>query len=248
MPALPLLNCNTALFLDVDGTLIEIAPRPEAVRVPSGLGALLARLTRHCNGALAVVSGRPLTQIDRLLTPWAGAAAGLHGQERRRADGVRPTDVTAADRAAAQLLTELRPTLEAIARALPGVWIEDKGGTLALHCRAVPEKADELAARLQPLLADQQVLRLIAGKMVYELQPRHHGKGAAIAAFLSESPFCGRTPVFVGDDTTDEDGFVEVNRRAGTSVRVGAADASTAAAFTLPSVDAVLQWLQRSAA
>ncbi|MGE5272078.1 MAG: trehalose-phosphatase [Thiohalocapsa sp.] len=245
MPAPPPLARDAALFLDLDGTLLEIAPRPELVRVPDGLPALLARLAAQRDGALAVVSGRRLADVDLLLAPWRGAVAALHGSERRRGDG---SFVRAEADDAVAALEELRDPLRLAAAPRPGVWLEDKGETLALHYRAAPEREAELrdlAARLVAEAGDR--LRLIAGKMVLEVQPRHHNKGAAIAAFLREPPFCGRQPVFVGDDTTDEDGFREVNRRGGVSVRVGPR-ATTAAACELPSVGVALDWLRAAAA
>ncbi len=245
MSAPPALDPAAALFIDVDGTLLEIAPRPELVQVPLGLPALLGRLAAERGGALAVVSGRRLADLDRLLHPWHGAAAGLHGAECRRADGsVMAPPHRPADLAAAQALDRLRPRLREAAAHAPGVWLEDKGETLALHYRAAPERADEirdLGGRLLQEAGD--ALRLIAGKMVVELQPRHHGKGAAIAAFLAEPPFRGRRPVFLGDDTTDEDGFLEVNRRDGLSIRVGPRAGATAARYALPSVAAARAWL-----
>jgi len=240
----PPLDREAALFLDVDGTLLDIAPRPELVRIPAGLPQLLDRLGRERGGALALVSGRPLRDIDHLFRPWAGAAAGLHGAERRRANGDRASRrESEADAAAARALAELRPRLAELTRAIPSTWLEDKGGTLALHYRSVPERQPELRQMTEALLADHpDHLRLIDGKMVLEFQPRHHGKDAAIAAFLAEPPFSGRCPVFVGDDTTDEDGFAEVNRHGGWSVRVGS-PAPTAAIYSLPSVAAVHAWL-----
>jgi trehalose 6-phosphate phosphatase len=131
-----------------------------------------------------------------------------------------------------------------MARRRPGVWFEDKGRTLALHFRAAPEKAAEIVEMAACLMRGTgESLRLILGNMVAELQPRHYGKDGAIGAFMAEPPFAGRSAVFLGDDTTDEDGFAEINRRGGVSIRVGAPAAATAAAFTLPTVAAVLAWL-----
>ena len=245
----PRLDRSSALFIDIDGTLLEIAPRPELVRVPPGLADLLGRLTQTHEGALAVVSGRSLADLDRLLQPWQGAAAGVHGAERRSADGSRiESRETVADRAAATALDRLRPSLAGLAETWPGAWLEDKGRTLALHYRVIPDKEQEIreaVARLaQP---ENDALRLIAGKLVVELQPRHHGKGGAIAAFLAEPPFHGRRPVFIGDDATDEDGFTEVNRRGGVSIRVGAPLAASAAVHYLSSVSEVLDWLASGA-
>ena len=239
----PPLDREAALFLDFDGTLVEIAARPEAVRVEPQLPPLLERLGSERAGALAVVSGRPLAVLDRLLLPWRGAAAGLHGGERRRQDGTLAD--AADDRDAVAALASLRPALAALARRIPRVLLEDKGRTLAVHYRAAPERGEEILALTERLRRDSgNRLRLIAGKMVVELQPRSFGKGASIAAFMAEAPFRGRSPVFIGDDTTDEDGFAEVNRRGGMSVRVGDAVAATAAMRRLPSVAAALDWLK----
>ena len=239
----PPLDLQSALFLDVDGTLLEIAPRPELVHVPRGLPALIARLSQQRQGALALISGRPLVQLDRLFRPWRGAAAGLHGTERRRADGsldrIRDADGEAA-------LDLIRPKLAALAGSKGGLIIEDKGATLALHYRAAPDREAEIRAYAEALQREAGAdLRLIAGKMVVEFQSRNANKGAAIAAFLAEAPFAGRQPVFVGDDTTDEDGFAEVRRRGGFAIRVGA-PRETAANYRLPSVEAVLAWLART--
>lgn len=230
-------EAGAALFLDVDGTLIEIAPRPDLVAVPSGLPALIERCARGRQGALALISGRPLAQIDDLLHPWRGAAAGLHGLERRAFDGTLHRLV---DTEAATALNRIRPSLAALAQQIPGLLVEDKGATLALHYRATPQSEPAVIAAAASLLPS--ALRLIAGKMVVELQPRTGNKGKAVAAFLEEPPFRGRSPVYVGDDTTDEDAFAEVNRRGGLSIRVGAVR-DTAAVFSLPSAAAVRDWL-----
>jgi trehalose 6-phosphate phosphatase len=231
----------SALFLDVDGTLLDIAPCPELVRVPDDLPSLLIRLSAAREGALALISGRPLAQLDRLFRPWQGAAAGLHGLERRRADGVLDWVV---DGDSADALDRLRPKLAALAADGTGLTLEDKGGTLALHYRAAPQRESEVRAVVEAHLHEiGPVLRLISGKMVVELQPRSADKGRAIAAFLAERPFVGRRPFFVGDDTTDEDGFAEIRRRGGIAVRVGPFDDPTAANYRLPSVEAVLAWL-----
>ncbi len=237
----PRLEPDMALFLDVDGTLLDIAAGPDRVEVPPGLPGLLLRQSAQRSGALALVSGRPLAQLDRLFTPWRGAAAGLHGIERRRADGSfeRRRDSAAARDALAQI----RPALAALARPGTGLLLEDKGASLALHYRAAPEREAEIHALAGTLLhGEGHPLRLVPGKMVIEFQPRGADKGAAIAAFLAEPPFLGRRPVFVGDDITDEDGFGEIARRGGLAIRVGAG-AETLAPYALPSVNAVHQWL-----
>jgi trehalose 6-phosphate phosphatase len=237
----PALDPRSALFLDVDGTLLEIAPRPELVRVPDGLPSLMIRLSGQRAGALALISGRPLAQLDRLFQPWQGAAAGLHGLERRRADGILDCVV---DGESAAALDRLRPKLAALAADGSGLILEDKDGTLALHYRAAPQREPEIRAVVDALHNESaSMLRLITGKMVVEFQPRSADKGRAIAAFLAEPPFLGRRAVFVGDDTTDEDGFAEIRRRDGIAVRVGPFDGATIANYCLPSVEAVLAWL-----
>jgi trehalose 6-phosphate phosphatase len=141
----------------------------------------------------------------------------------------------------------LRPRLAALAADGTGLLLEDKGGTLALHYRAAPQREPEIRAVVEVLHREMAgVLRLIRGKMVVEFQPRSADKGRAIAAFLAEPPFVGRRPVFVGDDTTDEDGFSEIRRRGGIAIRVGIFDGVTAANYRLPTVEAVLAWLASS--
>jgi len=211
------------------------------VQVPVGLPSLMIRLSARREGAVALISGRPLAQLDRLFQPWQGAAAGLHGLERRRADGILDCGVDGDSSAA---LDRLRPKLAALAADGTGLTLEDKGGTLALHYRAAPQREPEIRGAVEALHREMaSVLRLIMGKMVVEFQPRSADKGRAIAAFLAEPPFLGRRPVFVGDDTTDEDGFAEIRRRGGIAVRVGPFGGATIANYRLPSVEAVLAWL-----
>ena len=237
----PKLDRLAALFLDVDGTLLEIAARADLVRVPPELPALLGDLATRRGGALALVSGRPLAELDRLFQPWCGAAAGVHGSERRRADGTF-ADHTA-DVAATVAIDQIRPRLSAFASAHSGLLLEDKHSAMALHYRAAPECAAEVRALAQALSQQAgSALRLVAGKMVVEFRPSGANKGTAIAAFLSELPFLGRRPVFLGDDATDEDGFAEIARRGGVGIRVGE-PAKTRASYALPSVAAVLAWL-----
>src|SRR5262245_30949292 len=179
----PPLDPGAALFLDIDGTLLEIAPRPDLVRVPPSLPLLLERLARQRCGALAVVSGRRISDIDELFRPWQGAAAGMHGAERRRPDGTLPAlGDSPADIEAAAALARLRPQLGQFARRAPGVLLEDKGRTIAVHYRQAPERGPEIRELAEALVGrESDRLRLIAGKMVFELQPRHHGKDGAIA-------------------------------------------------------------------
>jgi trehalose 6-phosphate phosphatase len=235
----PLPSRGDALFVDFDGTLVEIAATPDRVEVADGLPELLQRVAARLDGALAVISGRPLADLGRLLAGYSGAAAGIHGLERRSADGV----VERAD--ADPALDLVWPLVRQFAAITPGVLIEDKGLAIAIHYRGRPELA-EACRRLaeQAITLSQDGLTLLHGKMVVELRPRTTDKGRAIRAFLAEPVFRGRRPVFVGDDRTDEDGFAVVNELGGVSIRVGAADGS-AARYRLDDVAAVISWLRR---
>ena len=227
----------TALFLDFDGTLVDIAPTPDTIRPARALAPLLAELCRALEGAVAIVSGRPVAEIDNWLAPLQLAVAGQHGMEMRL-----PGTAVGAPRAAAAL-DPARKALTALAAERPGLMVEDKGLAVAIHYREAPDEADavlELTARLEHE-ARGQVAR-IPGKMVVELLPAGGGKGGAIERFLAAAPFAGRLPVFLGDDVTDEDGFAAVNRLGGVSVLVGAARA-TAAGHRLDDVAAVHAWL-----
>jgi trehalose 6-phosphate phosphatase len=230
-----------ALFLDVDGTLVPIAATPEAARPDPALLPLLERLRRGCDEALALISGRSLASLDSLFAPLRLAAAGLHGWERRRPDGA-----LAPQPAPTGLLARLRPRLAAYASRRPGVLLEDKGGSLALHYRQAPERGAALLRFVRRLAADEPDIHVLRGRKVIELQPRGVDKGMAIEAFLGEPPFAGRRPIFAGDDTTDEYGFGAVNGRGGISLRVADAETrgrSTCARHTLSGTDELRRWL-----
>jgi len=231
-------NATLALFLDADGTLIELASTPDAVVVPASLKSLLKDLAERLDGALALVSGRSISTLDSLFAPTKVAAAGIHGCERREVDGTlhRP-QIDATSFAAA------REELAAWASRHPGTLLEDKGYALALHYRQAPalESAafDATGKALQRLAGMHELQR---GKFVFEIRPTGYSKGSAIEAFMHERPFRGRTPVFIGDDVTDEAGFVVVNQLGGISIRVGDV-AATAAKHHLANVSAVRAWL-----
>lgn len=230
-----------ALFLDVDGTLLEIAGSPDAVRVGDRLHDVLPRLRRRLGGAVALVSGRRLADLDLLFGLPDIPAAGVHGLERRRGDGQVIRGVPDC------LPAAVRQPLYQLAANYPGVLIEDKGAAMAVHYRAAPEA--ELPARLavaEALAQGAGNLALLDGKMVLELRRRGSNKGDAIAAFMTEAPFSGRRALFAGDDVTDEDGFAVVNRLGGWSIRVGD-ERPTAARFRLSGVSAVIDWLEQLA-
>jgi trehalose 6-phosphate phosphatase len=227
-----------ALFLDVDGTLLEIEREPGAVHVPEGLCRILGQLQAATGGALALVSGRTLDQLDRLFSPLCLCAAGLHGLERRNLGSqVRRA---APDPA---ILARARARLAAFAAATPGILLEDKGLTLALHYRKAPAAAAAAIAAAEAAVAESAGgLVLLRGKMVCELKPPGADKGQAIAAFMAEPPFAGRLQVFAGDDLTDEAGFAAINRLGGISIRIGGAS-PTAATYGHRDVAAVQSWL-----
>lgn len=246
VPPLPGTGDRWALFLDVDGTLVAIAPTPETVRADPTLLALLERLRGASDGALALISGRSLASIDRVFQPLMLPAAGVHGWERRRTDGdAMPINVST------DALLPLRPVLETYAAAHPGLLFEDKGDSVALHYRLAPRYGAAVCRLARRLVAEHPRLRLIEGRKVVEFVPRGTDKGRAVNAFLAEPPFSGRHPVYVGDDVTDEDAFIAVNQLGGLSIRVDDPEQrvrSTAAQFRLPSVSAVRDWLAAVAA
>jgi trehalose 6-phosphate synthase len=233
----PALGADSALFLDVDGTLVAIAPTPEAVRVDAGLIRILDSLRRRV--PIALVSGRPLADIDALFAPLVLPAAGTHGNQRRRADG------SIERHAPVHLVDGLHRPLEEFVVSHPGARLEDKGASLALHWRLAPEIEAEALRCVEDLARRRPALRLLRGKMVAELAPSGHDKGGAIAAFLAEPPFAGRRPVFVGDDVTDEDGFATVERLGGVTALVG--DRPSAARWRFAAVEDVHDWLREAA-
>lgn len=227
-----------ALFLDLDGTLVELADRPEAVTPSPSLPALLQRLRSALDGAVAVISGRSLTAIESLLHVPGMPLAGVHGLERRDAQG-------RIHRAAlpAETLADARAALDAFTAAHPGTHYEDKGAALALHYRDAPQLQAAAAQTMGDAcraLGEKFVVQ--PGKFVFELKPAAQNKGTVVASFLEEAPFRDRRPVFLGDDVTDEDAFREVQARGGHGIRVGPLEGS-AAQWNLTSVTEVLEWL-----
>ncbi len=213
----PLPQFACCLFLDVDGTLIEFADDPAAVVADEALRALLRDLYVALDGAVALVSGRPIEFLDRLFAPLQLPAAGLHGAERRTAQGVRHTAPTTP-----LALARARGALAQLACAHAGVGLEDKGAALALHYRRAPRLAAQLRDALAGIASDLGPdYHLLEGDGVLEIKLRRFDKGGAVEAFMQESPFSGRLPVFVGDDLTDSDGMRRVEALGGWSVAVG---------------------------
>jgi len=230
-----------AYFFDVDGTLVDIAETPEGVCVAPGLQRLIESLYGSTDGAVALISGRSIADIDRLFPGVRLPVAGQHGIERRDFSG----RIHRRASAPAQLDRVRNRMAEAVARH-PGLLLEDKGLSLALHYRRAP-RLGSFVHRLLRLLAAQAGPEycLQSGKFVVEIRPVGGDKGAAILAFMRDPNFRGRTPVFVGDDITDEDGFEVVNRLGGYTVKVGAGQ--SVARLRLPDVAAVRQWLEHAA-
>ena len=237
----PALDTDCALFLDVDGTLVGFAGHPEHVRIPPCLVESIATISQRLHGALALVSGRPLTQLDQLFAPLQLPAAGLHGaQLRRNGNDTAPLQQTA------DWLHDLRQHALQFAHAHPGVLIEHKGQALALHWRNAPDAEAQVLAFAHAQLPQLPGVRLQPGNRVVEFLPAGHDKGAAIKALMQAAPFAGRRPVFVGDDLTDEDGFAVVDQLGGHGVLVGQRDGSHAR-YALADVAAVHHWLREAA-
>ena len=239
---LPEPRANWALFLDFDGTIVDIAPTPGSVTVPDCLPALLAALRDALGGAVAVVTGRPIEQIDGFLGTVLPAVAGLHGLERRTADGAIIHSPFPHDD-----LRAVRARLREFTAERPGVLVEDKKYSIALHYRLAPSLRDACRDLLNAAVErDMAGWQVVEGKFVFEIRPREATKGSAIEAFMNEAPFLGRTAVFCGDDLTDEDGFAVVNARGGATIRVGSGSA-TRAAVQVDTVGELLDWLTRVA-
>jgi trehalose 6-phosphate phosphatase len=229
-----------SLFLDIDGTLLDLAPRPEAVEVPAWLVPLLQQLFDRLDGALAFVSGRTIESIDQLFKPLKLPAVGVHGGEIRAPGGQIVAELRLVD-----ALQSAAPTLLAAIARIPGVELENKHSAIALHYRSVPERGREVL-QVAELVAGGLggEFAVLMGKCVVEIRPRHLTKGTAIDRLMQQPPFKGRTPIFAGDDCTDEDAFEVVNRLGGISVHVGVS-ASTLANYRLTSPDQLRVWLQQ---
>lgn len=239
-PPPPALLHGASLFLDFDGTLVDIAERPDAVSVDARLRMLMMRLATGLEGRLAIISGRALDEIDRLTGIDTLAAAGSHGLEMRTPHGVRsaPARPPGLD----GIVAEMR----ALGERHPGVLVEEKPFGAALHYRRAPEAAE--ACRVLALrLAEDEGVSLQAGKMVFEIRASGADKGEALAAFMAAPPMAGTRPMFMGDDVTDEAGFAAAARLGGAGILVGQAR-ETAACYRLDDVPAVLGWLQAAAA
>lgn len=234
----PPLTPDVALFLDFDGTLVEIASSPNAVKVAPGLNELLSKVSWHLNGAVAVITGRPIEAIDKHLKGSVRAVAGIHGAERRTSLGhIIHAEIPA------RMLDPAREAMSVFCRAHPGVVAEDKGISIALHYRNAPALGPQCRAIVDECAAASHgQLERLDGNMVVELKPASVRKAVAMSAYMNEPPFAGRRPVFVGDDLTDESAFVAVAHTNGYGVIVGDRT-PTAASNRLASVAALHAWL-----
>ncbi|MEI2628885.1 trehalose-phosphatase [Erwinia aphidicola] len=223
----------------MDGTLAAIKPRPDEVSVPAAVVADLQHLAQSCDAALALVSGRPISELDALVAPARFPLAGVHGAERRNLQN----EITriALDPGTVTILSR---ELEQAIAALPGTGLESKGMAFALHYRQAPQYQQAIETLADSLVARFPELVQQPGKCVVELKPRGVNKGAAINDFMQLPPFAGRIPVFIGDDLTDEAGFDVVNAMDGISIKVGSG--ATAARGRLADVDAVYRWLEQT--
>ena len=238
-PPLPTAEAGWALLLDVDGTLLDFADDPGAVRVPDPLLALLDVLHDATDGALALVSGRRLDDLDRLFGRPRWAAIGLHGLElRTRAGESQRHPVGPAQQ------TQMQRAAHALAARFEGVQLENKQQAVALHCRRSPAAFEQLRVAALAAVSHLSGYELQPGHQVLEFKPRGMNKGRAVRELLQHEPFAGRLPVYLGDDLTDEHAFEAANGAHGLSIRVGARHPS-AARFTLPDPVATIAWLGR---
>ena len=230
---------NIALFLDVDGTLLEIAATPSKVKVPAALRNTLRLVAAREAGAVALISGRPIEEVDRLFAPSCFPTIAQHGLERRNAKGKHVSHSVDTG-----LLQQARRVLCALEARHRGLLLEDKGASLAMHYRQA-RGCEPLVREVMNDLANQmpEGFRVQSGRCVLELVPTGCSIRNAIEALMSEPPFEGRVPVFVSDDTLYEDGFTAVNELGGYSIRVGK-PAPSAARYSFASVPAVIAWLR----
>ena len=235
LPAPPRRLPRPALFLDMDGVLAPLAETPDAVVPNARRTAVLRGLSDRLDGRVAIISGRTIAEIDRIAESAAASASGVHGLERRRADG--SLDQAEADPAVRDAVAAFHQ----FARTRPGIIVEDKAVSAGLHYRQARDEAEAVGA-LAERLADETGLTLQAGNLVVELKTPGTDKGTALTAFMAEVPFNGSVPVMLGDDLTDEDGFRAASVLGGFGVLVGPPRV-TAARYSLPDVEAVLAWL-----
>ncbi|MBU1336240.1 MAG: trehalose-phosphatase [Alphaproteobacteria bacterium] len=222
-----------AIFTDFDGTLVELAETPDAIEVADTLLEELRHAMRELDSAFAVLTGREIADIDKYLAPLHLPVAGAHGTQRRRADGVLEAIDPATIRGAEAIAQSVQPLI----LANPDLLLEKKEGAVALHYRQAPELEAAVRSAMEEAVRDTAGFGLVPGKMVLEARPLGVSKGEALRAFMREEPFIGRTPIFIGDDVTDEDGFIAAQDLGGVGIKLG--DGETAARMRIPNVASV---------
>jgi trehalose 6-phosphate phosphatase len=226
-----------ALFLDFDGSLIDYAPTPDQIAVRPETIALLQDLSRRFGGALAIISGRRIADIDHHLAPLRLPISGVHGLEfRSRSDDTKRMPIS-------EELEEARRRLNEAILLNDRIYIEDKGGALVLHFRVHPDQRVRAERLAEQAVADLETLKVVGGHEIFEIRQRDITKANALRRFMRRPPFQTRIPVFVGDDVTDEDGMREAAAEGGFGVKIG--PEPTVAAFRLPNTEAVHGWLSR---
>jgi trehalose 6-phosphate phosphatase len=232
MDALPPFH-RSALMLDMDGTLVDLAPTPDAVVVVSGLADTLASLRDALGGALAIVTGRPVETVDRLFGDAPGAVAGEHGGAIRhgRGQAIERPDLPSPPQS-------WLDTAETLVRSVPGALLERKARGFALHYRQAPEAREVFRAALAAMVGTSGGFQVHQAHMLWEVRPVGADKGGAVVALMQRPPFAERLPVFIGDDVTDEDGMREARKRGGAGYRVDEVFGDPAGVRT---------WLRRSA-
>jgi len=226
-----------ALFLDIDGTLLNIAPLPDAVVVPPDLVGLLGRLAGLLGGAVAILTGRPIADADRLLAPLKLVSSGVHGTEVRSEQGgeVRQLSQT--------MPAGLTAAIRALGESMPGVLVEEKGPAAALHYRNAPEAREAIVTGLERIVGwSSYYVSIRHGRMVVEVVPSAFSKGTVLTMLAELPPFKGRIPIMIGDDTGDEPALDVARRLGGTGLRV-AGEHFPAGASHFDGADSVRHWL-----
>jgi trehalose 6-phosphate phosphatase len=239
---LPVVAHDWALFLDVDGTLLDFVADPATAEAPPDLQRTLARLSTALGGALAIVSGRSIADLDRLFAPLRLPLAGQHGAEARRGEKVRIFAPPS------QALKAILAPIAAFAAGETAIRIERKGLSLAIHYRGAEGARDALRAILDKAMAEYgSEYQLLASHLAFDVRPRAVNKGVALDWFMDAAPFAGRVPIFIGDDRTDEDGFAAALARGGHAIKIGARGESVAP-WNLAAPGELRTWLGRSLA
>ena len=230
-------NQPIALFLDVDGTLLEFCNNPDDVYPGVELNLILKSLSSLLKGALALVTGRRVLEIDRIFHPLQLPVGGQHGLEHRDAEGNFKLVKNL------KFPENIRSQIQCFGEIYPECAIEDKSLTMAIHYRRAPKLEEKVLKFVNKLIEGEKHFHAISGNMVIEIKPLGVDKGQSIALFMENEPFVDKLPIFIGDDVTDEDGFRYINANNGISIKVGTRTSSLAG-YNLNNVNAVHDWLR----